>query len=97
MKTTIESDTAQDRILSFGFSDEVWVFLNGQILYFDKNYFGTPEQKSKGRCTIENTSFRLPLKEGKNEIMIGLANYFYGWGIIARLDDTEGIHLKSKP
>lgn len=97
IKTTIESDTVQDRTLSFGFSDEVWVFLNGQILYVDKNYFGTPEQKSKGRCTIENTSFKLPLKEGKNEIMIGLANYFYGWGIIARLDDTEGIHLQSKP
>lgn len=97
MKTTIESDTAQDRTLSFGFSDEVWVFLNGQILYVDKNYFGTPEQKSKGRCTIENTSFKLQLKEGKNEIVIGLANYFYGWGIIARLDDTEGIHLQSKP
>lgn len=97
LKTTLESDKAQDRILSLGFSDEVWVFLNGQILYVDKNYFGTPEQKSKGRCTIENSSFKLPLKEGKNEIVIGLANYFYGWGIIARLDDTEGIHLPSKP
>jgi len=97
LKTTVESDKAQDRILSLGFSDEVWVFSNGQILYVDKNYFGTPGQKSKGRCTIENASFKLPLKEGKNEIVIGLANYFYGWGIIARLDDTEGIHLPSKP
>jgi hypothetical protein len=26
-------------------------------------------------------------------VLIGLANYFYGWGIIARLDNTEGIHL----
>lgn len=93
LKTTIESDKAQDRILSLGFSDEVWVFLNGQIVYVDKNYFGTPEQKSKGRCTIENSSLKLALKEGKNEILIGLANYFYGWGIIARLDDTDGIHL----
>jgi len=33
------------------------------------------------------------LKEGKNEILIGLANYFYGWGIIARLDDVPGIRL----
>ena len=95
LKTTIESDKAQDRILSLGFSDEVWVFINGQILLVDKNYFGTPEQKlSKGRCIIENASIRLPLKEGKNEILIGLANYFYGWGIVARLDDTDGIHLE---
>jgi hypothetical protein len=58
------------------------------------NYFGTPGQKQpNGRCTIENTSIKLPLKEGKNEIMIALANYFYGWGIVARLDDTNGIQL----
>jgi len=46
-----------------------------------------------GRCTIENASFKLPLKEGKNEILVATANYFYGWGIIARLDDTNGIQF----
>lgn len=94
LKTTIESDKVQESLLSLGYSDEIWVFINGQILYTGKNYFGTPEQKEPGaRCTIENSSFKLPLKEGKNEILIGLANYFYGWGIVARLDDTRGIQL----
>ncbi|WP_298609982.1 hypothetical protein [uncultured Spirosoma sp.] len=92
LKTSIQSDKAQERLLNLGFSDEVWVFVNGQFLYADKNYFGTPQQKyPAGRCTIENTTIRLPLKEGNNEILIGLANYFYGWGIVARLDDTVGI------
>ncbi|GAB4016260.1 hypothetical protein [Spirosoma koreense] len=92
LKTSIKSDKAQERLLNLGFSDEVWVFVNGQFLYADKNYFGTPQQKyPSGRCTIENTTIRLPLKEGHNEILIGLANYFYGWGIVARLDDTVGI------
>lgn len=95
LKTTIQSDKAQERTLSLGFSDEVWVFINGQILYVDKSYFGTPQQKEpKARCTIENTSIKLPLREGKNEIMIALANYFYGWGIIARLDATDGIQIE---
>jgi len=94
LKTTIESDSAQERILHLGFSDEVSIFVNREFLYSDKNYFGTPGQKfPNGRCTIENTTVKLPLKKGKNEILIGLANYFYGWGIVARLDDTEGIHL----
>jgi hypothetical protein len=94
LKTTIHSDRNQDRTLHLGFSDEVWLFVNGQILYIDKNHFGTPSQKfPRGRCAIENATVRLPLKEGKNEIMIGLASYFYGWGIIARLDDTDGIRL----
>jgi hypothetical protein len=94
LKTTIHSDKVQEKVLSLGFSDEVWVFINGQILYVGKNYFGTPEQKNDGRCTIENASFKLPLKEGDNEILIGIANYFFGWGIIARLDNTTGIRFK---
>ncbi len=95
LKTTIQSDKEQEKILRFGFSDEVWVFVNGQILYVDKNYFGTPEQKTpQSRCTVENTTLRLPLKQGKNEIVIALANYFYGWGIIARFDDMNGIEVE---
>lgn len=94
LKTTIQSSKAQERLLQLGFSDEVWVFVNGQFLYADKNYFGTPQQKfPAGRCTIENTTLQLPLKEGRNEMVIGLANYFYGWGLIARLDDTDGLLL----
>jgi hypothetical protein len=94
IKTTIESNKAQEKILNLGFSDEVWVFVNGQITYIDKNYFGTPSQKlPNGRCTIENTSFKIALKEGKNEILMGVANYFFGWGIIARLEDVNGIQL----
>jgi hypothetical protein len=94
LKTTIESDKDQERVLHLGFSDEVFIFINGQFLYSDKNHFGTPGQKfPRGRCTIENTTVKLPLKKGNNEVLIGLTNYFYGWGIIARLDDTDGIHL----
>jgi len=97
LKTTITSDHAQERMLSLGFSDEIWLFVNGQLLYIDKNHFGTPAQKfPRGRCTIENTTLKLPLQQGKNEILIGLTNYFYGWGIIARLDDVDGIHLSTK-
>lgn len=92
LKTTIHSDVVQERTLGLGFSDEIWLFVNGQILYADKNYFGTPNAKSpRSRCTIDNATIKLPLKEGENEILIGLANYFYGWGIIARLDDMQGL------
>src|SRR5262249_15924644 len=94
LKTTIESDKDQERILHLGFSDEIWLFINGEILYTDKNHFVSPGLKfPRGRCTIENSMVKLPLKQGKNEILFGLTNYFYGWGVIARLDDTEGIHL----
>jgi len=94
LKTTIHSDKSQEKNLRFGFSDEVWIKINNAPLYIDKNLYGTPMAKfPDGRCSIENTSFKVPLKEGENELMIGVANYFYGWGIVARLDNLDGIIL----
>jgi hypothetical protein len=87
LKTAIHSDSLQQRRLDFGFSDEVWVYINGRMLYADKNLYGGPMAKQPdGRCSLENTSFGLPLNKGDNELLIGISNDFYGWGIMARLD-----------
>jgi hypothetical protein len=95
LKTTIHSDKAQDKMLRFGFSDEVWVVINNGPLYLDKNLYNTPIMKEPdGRCSIENTSFKVPLREGDNQLIVGVANFFYGWGIVARLDDLDGIMLE---
>lgn len=92
IKTTISSEMNQEKRVDMGFSDEVWVFINGRLLHTDKNYYGTPGMKEpRGRCTIENTSFVLPLQKGENEILIGVTNYFFGWGIIARVVNTDGL------
>ncbi len=92
IKTTITAKEAQKRRVDMGFSDEVWVFINGRPLYTDKNYYGSPGMKEpRGRCSIENSAFTLPLAAGENEVLIGVTNYFFGWGIIARLDDSEGL------
>ncbi|MEM8506923.1 MAG: family 16 glycoside hydrolase [Bacteroidota bacterium] len=95
LKTTISSNSEQVRYLNLGFSDEVWVFMDGQPLFIDRNYYGSPGMKApRGRCTIENSKIRLPLKKGTNELLIGLSNYFFGWGLVARLDSTDGIRSK---
>ncbi|WP_257668748.1 hypothetical protein [Parapedobacter tibetensis] len=92
LKTHIHSSSNQQKQLDFGFSDEVWLMVNGQYVYIDKNYYGHPIMKPPfGRCSIENASIKLPLKEGDNEVLVGVANNFYGWGIVARLDDLDGI------
>jgi hypothetical protein len=94
LKTTLQSIAVQKRTLALGFSDEVWVFINGNLLYADKNGYGQRGMKKPdGRCSLENTSFTLPLTAGTNELLIGVANDFYGWGIVAQLDSIEGISL----
>ncbi len=97
LKTTINSRSAQARKLALGFSDEVWVLINGKLLYVDKNWYMHPIRKEpEGRCSIENASFEVPLTAGANELLVGVANDFYGWGLVARLDSTEGISLESE-
>ncbi len=95
LKATINSEKDQDKMLRFGFSDEVWVMINNKPLYLDKNLYNTPMAKiPDGRCSIENSTIRVPLKKGENQLMIGVANFFYGWGIVARFDDLGGIQLE---
>jgi hypothetical protein len=97
LKTTINSKSAQTRKLALGFSDEVWVLINDKLLYVDKNWYMHPIRKEpEGRCSIENASFEVPLTAGANELLVGVANDFYGWGLVARLDSTEGISLESE-
>jgi hypothetical protein len=94
LKTTIHSAAAQTRKLALGFSDEVWVLIGGKLLYVDKNWYMHPIRKEpEGRCSIENAAINLPLAAGSNELVIGVANDFHGWGLVARLDSMEGILL----
>lgn len=87
LKTTIHADGPETRKIQLGFSDEVWVYINGGLIYVDKNLYTQPIRKNPdGRCTIDNGSFELPLVAGDNELLIGIANDFFGWGIVARLE-----------
>jgi len=94
LKVKLKAATEQKRAVNLGFSDEIWVFINGQTLFVDKNLYARPIMKvPEGRCSIENAAFTLPLKAGENELLVGLSNDFYGWGIIARLDDMENVEV----
>lgn len=74
------------------------VFLNGKMAYVDKNLYGEPIMKEpKGRCSVENASFVLHFREGNNELVIGVANSFYGWGVVARLENVEGLKIAPDP
>jgi hypothetical protein len=94
LKAKIKSVVQREVKIDLGFSDEVWVFVNGNLTHADKNiYLENIRKYPFGRLSIENSSFIMPLKEGENELLIGLANDFYGWGFIARLQDMEGIEF----
>jgi hypothetical protein len=95
LRTTIRSPTKAEKRAAIGWNDEVWVFVNGKPVYADKNLYLPPEGRKKpdGRLSLENGAFALPLEAGDNDVVIGVANAFFGWGLMLRLDDVAGVTL----
>ena len=98
LKTTITSDTKQTKKVDIGWTRELWVFVNGKLVYADQNFFESEESRKvpDGRCSLENGSFTLPLEAGDNEVAVAIANNFFGWGLKLRLADPEGVHVAAK-
>ncbi|MCK7554759.1 hypothetical protein MKQ70_06990 [Chitinophaga sedimenti] len=51
IKTTIASATAQEHTLQLGFSDEIWLFVNGDMVLADKNLL-THQDKSSRKAGV---------------------------------------------
>jgi len=98
VKTTITSDTRQTKKVAIGWTRDLWVFVNGKLVYADQNLFESDVARKApdGRCSLENGAFTLPLEAGDNEVAVAIANSFYGWGLMLRLDDVDGVHLAGK-
>jgi hypothetical protein len=88
-RTTIESDREQVKKLEIGYSDEVSVFLNGKILYRGRSAQGFRDPGFLGIVNLENDAVYLPLKKGRNELMLALSELGGGWGFICRLTELE--------
>lgn len=98
VKATITSDKKQTKRVEIGWTRELWVFVNGKLVYADKNLFEVEGARKfpDGRCSLENGSFPLPLEAGDNEVAVAIANEFFGWGLMLRLADPEGVRLAAK-
>jgi hypothetical protein len=88
-RTTIKADRDEVRRLDVGYSDEVRVFVNGQILYRGRSaqYFRDPG--FLGIVNPENDAVYLPLKKGDNELLLAVSEIGGGWGFVCRLGERE--------
>ena len=92
LATTLTAAEATDRLLHLGVSDEAYLYLNGQPLTVVKNAYSSPGRLApNGRATPENAAVPLPLREGENQLLIGVTNYFFGWGLVGKLNDGAGL------
>jgi hypothetical protein len=82
-RTTITAATAGLRRLQIGFSDGMVIYCNGVPLYFGIHPSGW---HNLGYMEITGDAVYLPLKAGKNEIVVAVTEFFGGWAFSARLD-----------
>ena len=87
-RTFIESDREQVKKLSIGYSDDVSVFLNGKILYRGRSAQGFRDPGFLGIVNPENDAVYLPLKKGRNELILAVSELGGGWGFVCRLEDV---------
>lgn len=91
-RTTIVSERDQVKKLNIGYSDDVSLFLNDRILYRGRSAQRFRDPGFLGIVNAENDAVYLPLKKGRNELVLAVSELTGGWGFICRFDDKNGIH-----
>lgn len=86
-RTSIVSERDQIKKLYIGYSDDVSVFLNGKILYRGRSAQNFRDPGFLGIVNPENDAIYIPLKKGRNELMLAVSELGGGWGFICRLVD----------
>jgi len=93
-RTVITSDAADRRNLVFGYSDEVSVVLNGELLFRGDSTFRVRDTEFMGIIGL-NDAVVLDLVEGANTLVFVVAENFGGWGFSARTEPlrTDPVEL----
>jgi len=89
----IDSRQRQLKVLRFGFSDRVKVYLNDRLLYTGQNNYRSRDYRYLGTIGYFD-ALALPLEKGSNELRLAVSENFGGWGIKCRFDDMKGITIK---
>ena len=91
----ITADEAKTVRLNLGFSDELTVFLNGQLLVADDESYSFNSPRRQGLLTGDQLSVFLPLEKGANELLLVVTDSFGGWGLSGRFEDAEGVTVEA--
>jgi len=92
-KLIVESSSEQIKEVSFGFSDDVTVYLNDKVLYYGTDKFMSRDYRFLGTVGFFDKLF-LPLKKGTNELWFVTSETSGGWGVKAKFENVSGLSFK---
>lgn len=89
-RTTVKASKARTVLLELGYSDDVTVFLNGELVYTGINGFESRHTEYMGFVKPDYENVSLKLRPGDNEIVLAVTDdQRFGWGFIARLKELR--------
>jgi hypothetical protein len=94
VRTTIHADAPRRVKLTFGYSDDVLIGLNGRPVFEGTAGFRSRSPLFQGMVGW-NDAVYLDLQRGLNELVFVLTDALGGWGLRARLADLDGLRLES--
>ena len=90
-RTVLRSSRAQRVRLSFGYSDDVTVFLDGQPLFSGRGGYLLRDGSYLGTLSLGPDALFLDLTAGRHELVFAVSEAFGGWGVAARLEGARDI------
>jgi hypothetical protein len=81
----IRAEKKQPIRLSFGYSDEVTIFLNGQKVFYGNSAYRYRDPSFVGVVGLHDAVY-LTLEKGLNEIFLMVKETFGGWGFMCQID-----------
>jgi len=92
-RTKVYSDRKQDVTFSFGYSDEIDLFLNGRKVFAANSSYQHRDPSFLGIVGL-NDAITMPLERGINEIFAMVTETFGGWGLMGRFDEELDLPVK---
>lgn len=94
VRTTIHAEVPRRVKLTFGYSDDVLIGLNGQPVFEGTAAFQSRSPLFQGMVGWHDAVY-LNLEPGPNELVFVLTDALGGWGLRARLGDLDGLRIES--
>ncbi|MCG6186405.1 hypothetical protein [Maribellus maritimus] len=92
LKIDITSETDLVKMMSFAFSDIAKIFVNGKAVWIGSDIYRSRDYRFLGTIGYFDSVY-LDLKNGKNEVIVMVAENFGGWGFKARFENLNGVKL----
>jgi sugar lactone lactonase YvrE len=82
-RATVTSDRKEFRPFAFGYSDDVSIYLNGQIVFQGISGYQSRDPSFLGIIGWNDIVY-LPLEKGTNDLVLSVTETFGGWGFTVR-------------